>query len=50
MDKTATLSRNRDNTYNLLIQDLKGRILVHLRNIPYEKVMEEINRNMEDEA
>lgn len=49
MDKTATLSHNGDKTYNLLIQDMKGRVLLFLRNVPYEKVMEEIHKNMEDE-
>ena len=50
MDKTATLSHNGDNTYNLLIQDMKGRVLVHLRNVPYDRVMDEIHKNMEDET
>ena len=52
MDKTATLSQNGDKTYNLLIQDEKGRVLVRRQYLSFYDAVRTIDETMqkEDEA
>lgn len=46
MKRTTTLSKNEDGSFNLLIQNEKGRILFWKRGIPFREAAYEIENRM----
>lgn len=47
--ETTTISKNDDGTYNLLIQDKSGRVVLFKRRIPLDEAIAELKANMEEE-
>lgn len=43
---TTTLSKNEDGTFNLLIQDGKGRVVLFVRSITFREAVYEIEMRM----
>lgn len=46
MNQTTTLSKNEDGSFNLLIQNERGRIVLWKRGIPFREAVYEIEMRM----
>lgn len=44
--ETTTISKNDDGTYNLLIQDKSGRVVLFIRRIPIDEAIEKMKMHM----
>ena len=50
MDKTAKMTRNRDDTYNLTVQDENGRVLVRREYLSFYDAVRTIDETMHKEG